>query len=306
MIRWQQAIFLLPPLAKEEKMNNLITTRTTATAWSPDLNTFQDTDPVDIALLNIIGTKLGHIEGDSPVIRVAYVKDTDAQIVPEGAPIPEGQPELAEALIRTCKIAKLFRVSAEQWHQTQTPDRLSDSARETLVRTADKVFLNQADPKQDLTQPPAGILNQGIPDVGTVENNLDTLIDAVANIQAEGGKPTHIVLAPDAWAAIRKLKTAEGAATSLLGVGAADAVPTLLGIPVIVNNAMPKGKGLIVDKRSILVAVGDIEGAVSEHAYFNADTLGLRAIWRFGALVAKPKHQGVFTVGTAANHTRRG
>lgn len=276
------------------------TTVTSAKAWAPDVQGQLPADIVPDALLQTIGTTVGTVEGDAPVVRVPVVFDDNAAIVPEGSAIPEADPELAEALIQTVKIAKLFRLSREQWHQDNTEAMISNAAARTMTRTADDVFLNTPAPVSPATIPPAGLLHQGIPDVGAVGANFDMLIDAFAEVETNGGTPSAIVLAPDAWANLRKLKTATGSEQSLLSVGSTDAVKMLLGTPVIVNAQMPTGTGLIVDRNDIAVATGNLQTAVSEDAYFGSDAIGLRVTWRFGASVIHPDRHATFSVTAAA------
>ncbi len=73
--------------------------------------------------------------------------------------------------------------------------------------------------------------------------SLDALTDLVAEIQGNNGQPTHILLAPDAWGELRKLKIGTDYNSTLLGAGVADAELRLLGIPVIVNPAVPSLSG---------------------------------------------------------------
>ena len=55
----------------------------------PDIYTFAPTDAVPDALVLQCSTVAGEIDGDEPVMRVAYVDDDDAQFTAEGDGIPE-------------------------------------------------------------------------------------------------------------------------------------------------------------------------------------------------------------------------
>jgi HK97 family phage major capsid protein len=270
-----------------------ITTSTSATAWSPDITGTPASDVIPTALVMQITTQAGYVEGDAPYVRVPVVNDDEATVVPEGAPIPEAEPELSEALVQTSKVAKLLRLSREQFHQEGADQQLSDAAARSIITKADHVLLNGDDNAQG-----SGLLHQGIPDAGAVDSNLDVLVDAVATAQGNGAQPSNIVLAPDTWAALRKLKTTTDSAQSLLGVGTRDATSMLLGVPVLVNRAVPAGQGLIVDSLDIVSAIGDIESATSTDAYFSNDQIGLRATFRFGATVVHPNRHAVFSVAT--------
>lgn len=273
-----------------------VSTNSSAQAWSPDIIGNPAGDIIPDALIMQITSQAGTLEGDEPYIRVPVVNDDEATIVAEGDAIPEADPELSEALVRTVKVAKLLRLSREQFMQDGTDEQLSQAAARSLITKSDHVLLNQADGGIDA--PPAGLLHQGIPDAGTIDSNLDALVDAVSTAQANGGNPAMMVLAPDTWASLRKLKTNDTSAESLLGVGSRDATNMLLGLPVLVNKAVPAGTGFIVDPLDIVSAYGDVESATSTEAYFSNDQIGLRATFRFGAKVIHPNRHAVFSVAT--------
>ncbi len=105
----------------------------------------------------------------------------------------------------------------------------------------------------------------------------------MASIEALGGSCTNIIAAPDAWASVAKLKTADTSNQSLIGAGVESAQRTLLSIPVNVTSAMPSGKLLAVDKTKTLSAYGAIKVAISSEYYFGSDSVAVRATLRFGA-----------------------
>lgn len=98
------------------------------------------------------------------------------------------------------------------------------------------------------------------------------------------------------WGEVRKLKTAAGYNTSLVGAGTTDATRMLLSVPLVVNAQMPPYTGLIIDRTAVVTAVGAVQVAVSEHAYFTTQDVGLRCTWRFGHSVTRPERLGKFTV----------
>lgn len=272
-----------------------ITTPTSAKAWAPDITSVPPTEAIPDALINQITSVAGHIDGDDVAIRVPVVADDDAHIVPEGDAIPEANPDLSEALVFTTKVAKLLRLSREQFVQ-QNSRLLADAASRSIITKADAVLVNQVAPTSPAVTPPAGLLAQGITSAGAVAADLDVLVDALAAIATAGGNTTHLVLSPTAWASLRKFKTATGSNMGLLGTGAADAVPYLLGIPVLVNNAVPSGGGLAVDRSDIISAIGPVLVTPSEHAYFAHDSVGVRVTFRFGARVLHANRHAHFTV----------
>jgi HK97 family phage major capsid protein len=94
----------------------------------------------------------------------------------------------------------------------------------------------------------------------------------------------------------RKLKTADDSNESLVGAGVTDAIPLLLGLPVLVNREMPSYSGVMLDRSAVVSAVGEVYVSVSEHRYFKFDSQLLRITWRIGQSVVRPDRCGIFTV----------
>lgn len=278
------------------------TTVNSAAAWRPDLYTFAPADALPEALILGHTTIAGEVQGDQPTLRVAYCVDDNAAFVDEGAAIDESDPDLAEAVVITRKIAQLVRLSSEQYKQAGTPDELSRSVARALTTKADNALLAQAVPTAPAVAPVAGLLNtSGIVSKTDVAENLDKLIDLEAAVRANGANPTAWILAPDTWATLRKLKTLtpdEGTVTSnvgLLGAGTDNTTPLLLSIPVVVNNQMPAKSGLLIDKTAIITAVSQLEIATSAEQYFASDSIAVRATWRTGHVLPRPNRIGKFT-----------
>ncbi|MED5813869.1 phage major capsid protein [Mycolicibacterium sp. 050232] len=275
-------------------------TQTTATsqyAWRPDQSTFHAADVIPDALILQTSTVSGEIDGDQPSLHVAYVDDADAEFVAEAAEIDESDPNMSEVVVHTGKISQLVRLSREQWYQEGTAIQLRKSVSRAIIKRADQAYLAQVVPTPPAVQPPAGLLNiAGVVDGGDVSGDLDTLVDLVADLQAEGSQPSHIVLDPVGWAELRKLKTGTDYNSSLLGAGTTDAKNLLLGLPVLVNRWASPYTGLVIDKTAVVSAVGDVKIAASEHTYFSSDSVALRATWRIGWNVVRPQRIGQFSI----------
>lgn len=271
-------------------MSPTITTETSAKAWSPDIQFFPAAEVIPEALVLTTSTLAGSIEGDEPAVRVAYVDDADAQFTAEGDDIPEAEPTLSEVLVHTGKVTLLVKVSREQYNQNGTANMLSESARRAVLKKANEAYLSQVIPTAPNVTPPAGILNiPGIQDGGTIDTNLDALADAFTLVEAAGGTVSHILAAPDSWGALRKLKTGTGSNVSLLGAGTDDAEKRILNTPVYTSNAVPTGQLALIDSSAIVSAAGEVQVAVSEHAYFGSDSIALRVTFRFGQNVVRPE-----------------
>ncbi|NNM45139.1 phage major capsid protein [Knoellia koreensis] len=266
-----------------------VKTSTTPEGMHLDVKGFPAAEILPEALIITSSTKAGFVDGDEPAVRVPFVDfDDDAAFVPEGAAITEADPDMSEVVVNTGKVAVLARVSREQWETGDAADILSSSVQRALLRKANGAFLAQPAPVAPAVTPPAGLLNLAPTDGGAIAADLDELADAVATIEGANGAATNIIAAPDAWAALSKLKTQTGSNASLLGAGTDAATRQLLGIPVKVSNAMPSGDLLVIDKTAVLSAYGEVKLALSEHAFFASDSLGVRATFRFGQKLVDP------------------
>lgn len=274
-----------------------LTTSTSAYPWRPDESVFAAADVVPLALIMATSTVAGTIEGDKPSLRVAYVDDADAEFVAEAAEIDESAPTLAECVVHTGKISQLVKLSTEQFQQEGTAGQLAMSVSRAIVKRADEAYIAQIAPTPPAVAPPPGLLHvDDIVEGDEVENTLDALVDLIAELEAEGSTPSHIIMDPRGWASVRKFKTGEDYNSSLIGAGTTDATPMLLSLPVVVNRWVPAYSGLVVDRTAVVSAVGPVKVATSEHAYFNTDSIAIRASWRIGWNVVRPNRIGSFTI----------
>uniref|UniRef100_UPI00111C5733 phage major capsid protein n=1 Tax=Mycobacterium avium TaxID=1764 RepID=UPI00111C5733 len=243
-------------------------------------------------------SKAGEVEGDEPAVRVPAVNlDDSTGFVPEGDDINEADPDLSELVILTGKVAVLVRLSREQLAQPAALDVISAEIKRSMLAKVDWAFLQQPSPVAPETHPPGGLLAYATA-AGTVADNLDAVIDAVAAIEAlPAGQVTNIVASPDSWAALSKLKQADTSNMSLIGAGTESPTKTLLSIPVTVTSAMPANKILLVDRNKTLSAYGQLLVARSDDYYFGSDNVAMRATFRFGAGFVDRKAGQILTVG---------
>lgn len=274
-----------------------ITTNDAAYPWRPDTEFFPAADVVPQALILQASTIGGEVNGDAPSLRVGYVNDDDATFTAEGVAPADSDPELSEVTVYTAKIQQNVEMSNEQFSQEQTAGQLAQSVSRALVKRADQAFISQAAPVGPAVAPPAGLLNiAGTVTGGTVSGSLDELVDLLAELEDNGATPSHILVGPYAWAALRKLKTATDSNQSLVGAGVTDAAKMLLSLPVIVNRHVTPGTGLVVDSSALVSAVGPVNIATSEHAAFRSDSTVIRATWRIGWNAVRPERIGKFAI----------
>lgn len=259
------------------------TTLTTAKAWHPDVQGFLPAEAVPDALILAASVRAGEIEGDEPAVRVPYVADDgEATVVEEAQLIPDVDADFDEVVVRTSKVSALGKFSRESLAQPNAAQLILASMQRSIVNKADRLFVGSP-------SDPTGLLNApGITDGGLIGDDLDSLIDAASGVEADGGAATDILAAPDAWAALSKMKTATGSAAPLLGAGTAAVERFLLGIPVRVSAAVPAGQLLMLDRRAVVSAYGQVQLARSDDAFFASDVAAIRVTWRIGWSVMRP------------------
>lgn len=259
------------------------TTPTSPAAWRPDVVAYLPGDVIPDTLILTHATVAGRIEGDEPAVRVPFVaNDGTAAIVAEGAEIPDANQGFDEAVVQTDKVSTLGKYSYETLQQPDAARLVTESLQRTVVRKANALFLGNA-------SNPTGLLNiSGVLDAGDIEDNLDALVDAIATIEGNGGIATNIVAAPDAWASLAKFKDGATSNRSLLGAGTETVTRALLGVPVTISPDMPTGQLLVVDKTTVVAAVGDVRVARSEDAFFTSDVVAIRVTFRLGWDVMRP------------------
>ena len=142
-----------------------------------------------------------------------------------------------------------------------------------------------------------GILRQTGITTGVLDlADPDTLIDGLAAAQGNHVKPTHWVMTPQSFAAIRKVKIASGSRQYVVD-------PTtiqngiefrLLGLPVVITDYIPNASGkarvALVDFSKVVVARDQNPTvAVLDQTWGDYDTIGIRVTTRFDVGLLQPK-----------------
>ncbi|MBP2450504.1 phage major capsid protein [Mycolicibacterium lutetiense] len=274
------------------------TTTTAAQVWRPDENVFAPQDALPDAAILTHSTVSATIEGDAPSMRVGYVSDAAAAYHNEGADLTVTDPSLSEIEVITQEIGFYHEMTRDQYRKTSTPEQLAASVARSITKLADKSFLSEANPTSPAVRPIGGLENYtGLSTQTAVATNIDKLVDLESTVHTAGATPTAWVMAPDAWAILRKMKqVSSGGNLGLLGAGTSDALPYLLSIPVYVNSQMSSKTGLLVDKNEIISAVSGLEVDVDHSAAFKAVKVAVRGTWRIGYGVPRPDRIGKFVL----------
>lgn len=276
----------------------VVLTTTSDAAWRPDINTVAPADVAPEALILRVSTQIATVEGDRPAVRAGYIPDLEIGFVPEGGPIPSVDPDLAETVINTGKLAVVVPVSREQLAQEPNDGQseITKAMQRSVTLAADNALISTPAPTGGTWPPPGLLAIGGFTDGGTVGANLDVLVDLEAEVRSQGAQPSLWLLSPRGWATLMKIKATADSNSSLIGAGTTAAEQMLLGTPVIVNKAMPDDRGLLIDKSQVLSAIGRVEVAASDDFYFDRDTTALRIVWRFGVNIVRPQRIGSFAL----------
>ncbi|MCV7346992.1 phage major capsid protein [Mycolicibacterium rhodesiae] len=275
-----------------------ITTTGSPKAWGLDVLGVKPEQVIPEALILQITSKAGFVEGDSPAVRVPAIRIDQDEIgfVPEGQNIEEADPNLAELVLHTGKIAHLIKVSREQIAQPEALTTILQGQKRAMIAKADYAMLQTPAPVGPATYPPAGLLAHA-QDAGPIGDNLDALIDAQTMVTSlPGGVATHVLASPNSYAYVRKLRKGTGSNENILGAGTEAGPLTVLGIPALITSAMPENKIAVLDKNQILSAYGDVLVARSDEFYFDSDNVALRATFRFGVGILDPQAVQVLTL----------
>jgi HK97 family phage major capsid protein len=142
-----------------------------------------------------------------------------------------------------------------------------------------------------------GVLRQtGIQTGVLVLTDPDSLIDGLATAQANHVSPTHWVMTPAAFAAIRKVKVGTGDRRYVIDPSTIQngTAFQLFGLPVIVTDFIPNASGkarvALIDFSKVVVARDQNPTvAVLDQTFGDYDTIGIRVTARFdvGLLQAK-------------------
>lgn len=272
----------------------------TPISFAPDTVSYQPQELLETALINQVGTMITLPATDRETVRVPHLDGTPpVGFVAEGSEIPLEEAALAEVQLKTKKLAALHQLSNELLAPTQGQRRITEetmyrSLQSGIIQAADKAFVtNNDDVLQGL-----GVM-KGITNAGTLGDSLDQFIDAVGQVEAEGGKPDEMFVIgnPLDWAALAKLKTAADSNQPLIQTTSQDDIRrrNVAGIPFIGSRYLDKGKIIIGDKSNVLTAATATTLDADTSTLFRYDSTLLRIKLRIGWTVLNPKRIAVIT-----------
>jgi HK97 family phage major capsid protein len=153
--------------------------------------------------------------------------------------------------------------------------------------------------KGDGTDDPiTGITEQADVTTGTLDvSNADSLLDAVAALNAKEVTPNRWFLSGADFASLRKLKESSSSKRYLLEPDPTRASGSVLfGIPAVVTNKLPKGTAILADVSNVAIA-RDTSPSVTvlSERYAEYDEIGLRVTTRYDLGLLHPEAVSILT-----------
>lgn len=238
-----------------------------------------------------VATLLNTVEA---TVRVPlWVEDPGSDFAAEGATIPLTGAAVSELVIKPVKVAARNQLSNEAAADAN-PDILNlhgAGLARSIAKKIDARFFSATAAVADVSFEGVGALvgTESIDNGGTPWANIDFVHDAKAEIIANGGEPSHIVIAPDLANQLAKAKTATGSNVGLFS--SVDDGLVLGGLTAIISRDVAAGEAWVFSKGS-LFAVRRLGTTVakSNDAAFAEDSVQLRATTRVSWGSAAPGH----------------
>jgi HK97 family phage major capsid protein len=231
---------------------------------------------------------------------------TGADVVAEGALLPEGEPNVVERTLRPVKFAVTSPLSNEIIGDgvPDVIDLFGDSMARAVRRKMDSNYLLS----DGTGLAPAGVLKTaGVVDGGTLGTNLDAISDAVSEIEGADGRADVIVMNPSVWGTLSKLKVESASNAPLLGSPSAPAATqsldpergrSLFGVQVYTDPLVPADTVGVWDSRAVAVALReDVRYDVDFSVAFKTDSAIARVVVRAAWEVLFPER--VVTIAVA-------
>jgi HK97 family phage major capsid protein len=245
------------------------------------------------------------IDSASPVRVPRVASGVTAGFVAEGAQITDGdvafdEIQLMPSSLKSLKV--LVKVSNELIRQSVVG--LDAVLRTRLVTDVANALDAAMWDGTGASNTIKGILKQTGIATGTLDlGDADSLIDGLATAQANKVSPTHWVMTPQSFAALRKIKV--GSDDNRYVFNPVDGIQAgtrfqLLGLPVIITDYIPnvsgKARVALVDFNKVVVA-RDVDATVKilDQTWGDYDSIGIRVVSRFDTALLQSKGVTILT-----------
>lgn len=246
-------------------------------AWAPSVTALPTTEALPQLLISQI-TEVINTEmlSDAAAVVLPVLRPSEAQVVAEGAAIPETEHQFSEVTVFTHAVANLSVLSIELQAQMKG-EVLAQNMGAALVRKSNDLLLNTAT---------TGLV-AAAQDGGSITTSLDALSDASWDANAD-----YVVLSRGAGKALSTIKEAADSARPLI-----ENLTGLLGLDVYVSDSLTGNSVLVGRKNAVVSSLTPLEIAKSEHYAFARRAVATRGAFRQGWAVSDASGLVLVTVG---------
>ncbi|MFE5873579.1 phage major capsid protein, partial [Streptomyces roseifaciens] len=237
------------------------------------------------------------IEMDSGTLQIPTVTDDGAaSVVAEGAAIPLTDMQVADTGFKAHKIARGIKITSELLEDSAADARqaVSDALTRSVATAVDDYFFNGTGVNQ-----PLGILKApGVVSTPlSAPATLDNIADEMAAIEAYGGTVKSILVDPQTFNAIRKMKASGSGVYHSSPFVATDGPSQAWGAQLIGAPRLPAGTVVLMDPAYIHVGLRrNVMVAYSDQVLFMQDSDAAKITTRWaGVGLADPKAVRVLT-----------
>lgn len=239
------------------------------------------------------------LDSNSPVRIPRIANGTSAGFVAEGSQISDGDVGFDEVTLlpSTLKGIKTLVKLSNELVRTSVVG-LEAVLRQRLVTDVANALDVAAWDGTGSSNTIKGILRQTGIATGTLDlTDPDSIIDGLATAAGNHVTPTHIVMTPESFAALRKLKVGDEDARYLFDPNTIQngTAMQLFGLPVIVSStAIPdvstKARVALVDFSHVVVARDvDADVAILDQTFADFDSIGIRVVTRYDVGLTQAK-----------------
>lgn len=243
------------------------------------------------------------LDSASPIRVPRIVHGVSAGFVAEGNQIQDGDVAFDEVTLLPSDLKSLkvlVRVSNEMVRQSVIGlDAVLQARLVTDVANALDAALWDGDGTSNTI---TGILQADNVETGDLDvTDVDSLIDGMATAMANHVTPTHWAMNSDIFSAFRKIKVGTTDARYVFDPSTVQdgTAFRLLGLPVIITDAVPQSSAALIDFSKVVVARDvDAQVKILDQTWGDFDSVGIRVVTRYDVALLQDAAVTLLTDGS--------
>ena len=228
-----------------------------------------------------LSSGLKRLSTTATTVNIPAVGGGSAGWFAELAPISDAGISAMEMPVTPRRVAATQVVSNESATDASAAQLVGSALTNALSQTVDEAFFTGAGPVGPGGLPALAAMSTV---AGDADSSLDLYVDAIAKVEAAGGRAGAIYVSPETWALLSKIKSGTGSAQPVLspqGNLSAATSRSLFGVPVYTSRFVQASTAWVLDpSRVIVVERTPASVAVDTSVKFFEDATVLRATMR--------------------------